>query len=73
MPTIEKRSLMQSSRRSSIVISLPIWWLRWHGLKAKDKVEVVCGEVLVIHPITKRSETEEEVTKHGQSDDTGQS
>lgn len=67
MPTVEKRSLMQSSPSSSIVVSIPAGWLRWNGLKAKDKVEVICNDIIVIRPIQTRNETIEEIIKRGLS------
>lgn len=49
MTTVFHRSLIRHSERG-ISITLPRAWLDAHGLKPRDKVEVIAGE-LIIRPV----------------------
>lgn len=37
-----------------LVVSIPPGWLRFHGLKPGDKVEIVTNGKITIRPATKR-------------------
>ena len=58
MPQLETRRIYVAGR--SLAITLPPGWLRYLGLRAGDRVEVVVDEDIVIRPIqtVKRDESE---------------
>lgn len=50
MGTMQQRSIIDLGQ-GSFVITLPKPWLRFHRLKAGDKVEVITNGKLVVKPI----------------------
>jgi antitoxin component of MazEF toxin-antitoxin module len=50
MPQLELRTVSKVGG-NSLMITLPKGWLRFHGVKAGDKVEVVSNGELRVRPI----------------------
>lgn len=49
MPTICKRSLIRMGE-GRLVITVPKGWIRYYGLKAGDRLEVITDGELIIRP-----------------------
>ena len=54
MPTITSRKLIRFG--DGLVITLPKGWVRYYGLKAGDRLEVITNEVLTINPIREQEQ-----------------
>jgi len=54
MPNIFKRSLIRIGNESLCIV-IPRSWIRYYGLKAGDRLEVIANGELVIRPIKRRS------------------
>jgi len=50
------RSLIPYSRKR-MRITLPIWWLRFWGLKPGDRVQVIDNGDLVVRPLSKEGQS----------------
>jgi len=50
MPTITFRKVIRLGQ-NGFVISLPVGWVRYHNLKAGDRLEVIANEKLTVRPI----------------------
>lgn len=55
MPSIEERRLVKLG--TSVIVTLPHGWLRYHGLKAGDRVLVRVNGCLTIRPATATEKT----------------
>jgi hypothetical protein len=49
MPSIFERTLIPMGE-GGCVITLPVFWLRFYGLKAGDKVTLIANDEIVIKP-----------------------
>jgi len=49
------RSLVLSSSKG-MHITLPIWWLRFYGLKPGDRVQVIDNGDLIVRPLPKEGQ-----------------
>ena len=61
MPTLTIRKLVRFGD-DGLVITVPKNWVRYYGLKAGDKLEVVADSELVVHP----KQPEEQINGEGQ-------
>jgi bifunctional DNA-binding transcriptional regulator/antitoxin component of YhaV-PrlF toxin-antitoxin module len=52
------RSLISGNFQRELRITVPIWWLRHHGLKPGDKVEVVANGELTVRPLPREGQRE---------------
>ena len=52
MPTLTLRKLIKFGE-TGVVITIPKGWLRYYGLKAGDRLEVIANGELVIRPVRK--------------------
>lgn len=50
------RSLVLGSSKS-VRITLPIWWLRFYGLKPGDRVQVIDNGDLIVRPLSKEGQS----------------
>jgi len=50
MPTITFRKIIRLGK-NGLVITLPTGWIRFYGLKAGDKLEVIANKKLIVRPI----------------------
>ncbi len=55
------RSLISRNLEKELRITMPVWWLRYYGLKPRDKVEVVANDELIVRPLPKEGQREREV------------
>jgi len=51
MASITRRSLIRFGK--GIAITLPKGWTDYYGLKAKDKVEIIVTNRLIVRPVVK--------------------
>lgn len=59
MPSITYRKLIKFGD-DGLVITIPIGWIRYNGLKPGDKLQVVTNGELTIFPLSKKAnETEQ--------------
>ena len=49
MPTVFERTLIPMGE-GGCVVTLPVAWLRFYGLKAGDKVTLIANDEIVIKP-----------------------
>lgn len=61
MPTLTIRKLIRFGN-DGLVITVPKSWVRYYGLKAGDKLEVVADSELVVRP----KQPEEQINGEGQ-------
>jgi hypothetical protein len=47
MPTITFRKVIRLGQ-NGFVISLPVGWIRYHNLKAGDRLEVIANKKLIV-------------------------
>ncbi|MDP2949712.1 MAG: AbrB/MazE/SpoVT family DNA-binding domain-containing protein [Chloroflexota bacterium] len=52
------RSLISRNAQRELRITVPVWWLRLHGLKPGDKVEVVANGELTVRPLPREGQRE---------------
>lgn len=53
MPTLTLRKLIKFGD-GGVVITMPIAWIRYYGLRAGDKLEVIANGELIIRPEKER-------------------
>jgi len=56
VPSVFERSILNFAGGESFAIVLPIQWVRYYGLKAGDKLEVIANGELRIRPLPKGEE-----------------
>jgi bifunctional DNA-binding transcriptional regulator/antitoxin component of YhaV-PrlF toxin-antitoxin module len=49
MPTLTTRKVVRLGQ-NGFVISLPVGWVRYHNLKAGDRLEVIANRKLIVRP-----------------------
>jgi bifunctional DNA-binding transcriptional regulator/antitoxin component of YhaV-PrlF toxin-antitoxin module len=50
MPTVNERILHKLGPRGSVVVAVPQDWLRYYGLKAGDRFDVIANGDITIRP-----------------------
>jgi len=54
-PTLLRSLVLGSSK--GVRVTLPIWWLRFYGLKPGDRVQVIDNGDLIVRPLSKESQS----------------
>ncbi|MDP3062565.1 MAG: AbrB/MazE/SpoVT family DNA-binding domain-containing protein [Chloroflexota bacterium] len=52
------RSLISRNFQRELRITVPVWWMRYHGLEPGDKVEVVANGELTVRPLPREGQRE---------------
>ncbi len=55
-PALLRSLVLGSRKRMRMHIILPIWWLRFYGLKPGDRVQVIENGDLIVRPLSKDSQ-----------------